>query len=69
MKKIAFISDYFVNDLIGGAELTTDAIMKFGAIRGFEVIAVHSHKVTVEALEQSKDDYHFIICNFFKTHL
>ena len=64
MKKIAFISDYFVNDLIGGAELTTDAIMKFGAIRGFEVIAVHSHKVTVEALQQSKDDYHFIICNF-----
>ena len=64
MKKIAFISDYFINDLIGGAELTTDAIINFGAFRGFAIVSVHSQKVTVTALEQSKDDYHFIVCNF-----
>ena len=37
MKKIAFISDYFISDGSGGAELTTDAIMRFGAERGFEI--------------------------------
>ena len=41
MKKIAFISDYFISDGNGGAELTTDAIMRFGAERGFEISAMH----------------------------
>ena len=40
MKKIVFISDYFINDGIGGAELTTNAIMNYGANRNFEIMAV-----------------------------
>ena len=66
MKKIAFISDYFLGDGIGGAELTTDAIMRFGAERGFEVGAVHCHKINKSVIEQSKDDFHFIVCNFIQ---
>jgi hypothetical protein len=43
MKKIAFISDYFIQDGIGGAELTTDAIIKFGAIRQQERAIESTH--------------------------
>ena len=64
MKKIAFISDYFIQDGIGGAELTTDAIMNFGSSRGFEVGSVHCNKINVDIMKNSKDDFHFIVCNF-----
>ena len=63
MKKIAFISDYFVNDGIGGAELTTDAIMNYGAQRGFEIGAVHCNKINVDVMKVSKDKFHFIYIN------
>jgi hypothetical protein len=66
MKKIAFISDYFVNDGIGGAELTTDAIMNYGAQRGFEIGAVHCNKINVDVMKVSKDKFHFIVCNFIQ---
>ena len=66
MKKIAFISDYFINDGVGGAELTTQAIMAFGADRGFEVGAVHCNKINVDIIKNSQDDFHFIICNFIQ---
>tara|TARA_R100001015_G_C4631522_1_gene194079 strand:+ start:925 stop:1785 length:861 start_codon:yes stop_codon:yes gene_type:complete len=67
MKKIIFICDYFLNtDGVGGAELTTDAIMRFGANRGFDIGAVHCNKVSIKAIEEVKDDYHFIICNFIQ---
>ena len=64
MKKIAFISDYFLQNGLGGAELTTDAIMKYGAQRDFEVSAIHCMKLTKEVIESSKDNFHFIVCNF-----
>jgi len=64
MKKIAFISDYFLEDGIGGAELTTNAIMVYGTKRDFEVNSVHCHKINVDVVENSKDDFHFIVCNF-----
>jgi len=64
MKKNIFICDYFLIDGIGGAELTTQAIMTNGAGKGFEVAAVHSAKVTKEILENTKEDVHIIVCNF-----
>ena len=64
MKKIAFISDYFIEDGIGGAELTTGAIMNYGAERGFEGGRVHCNKMNVDVMENSKDDFHFVVCNF-----
>lgn len=66
MKKIAFISDFFINDGVGGAELTTDAIMGFGADKGFNVVGVHCAKLNKKILDQNKDTYHFIVCNFFQ---
>jgi len=64
MKKIVFVSDYFVNDIIGGAELTTDAIMRFGKLKGFNINAIHCHKLSKKIIEQTKQDHHFVICNF-----
>lgn len=64
MKKIAFISDYFASDLIGGAELTTEAIMKFGSQRGVQVGRIHCQKTNKLLLEQNKNEFHFIVCNF-----
>ena len=64
MKKIIFIADYFINDGIGGAELTTDAIMRFGAQKEFNIAATHCHKLNKDILEQNKEDCHFIVCNF-----
>jgi hypothetical protein len=64
MKKIAFISDYFINDGIGGAELTTNTIMNSGAQKGFELAAIHCNKINKEVIEQNKDHVHFVVCNF-----
>ena len=64
MKKIAFISDYFIKDGIGGAELTTNAIMNYGVETDFEINSVHCNKINVDVLQNSKDDFHFIVCNF-----
>ena len=66
MKKIAFISDYFINDGVGGAEFTTDAIMRFGISKGFDVAPIHCRKLDKKILEHNKNTHHFIVCNFFQ---
>ena len=64
MKKIVFISDYFIIDGIGGAELTTQAIMMDGTERGFEIAAIHAGKVNKEILEKTTEEVHIVVCNF-----
>jgi hypothetical protein len=66
MKKIVFLADYFINDGIGGAELTTDTIMRHGIQKGFDINATHCHKLNKNILEQNKENYHFIVCNFIQ---
>ena len=66
MKNIAFISDYFITDGIGGAELTTNTIMNSGVEKGFDLSAIHCHKINKDIIEQSKDNIHFIVCNFIQ---
>ena len=68
MKKIAFISDFFISDGVGGAELTTDAIMRYGINRGFDVAPIHCAKLDKKTLDHNKDTHHFIVCNFFQLH-
>ena len=68
MKKIAFISDYFIEDGVGGAELTTNAIMQFGIERNFEITGIHCAKIDKKILDTNKDTHHFIVCNFFQLH-
>ena len=66
MKKIAFISDYYISDGVGGAELTTDAIVRAGVQKGFQLGTIHCYKINETTIQQNKDDFHFIVCNFIQ---
>jgi hypothetical protein len=57
---VVFVSDLSVTDYQGGAELTTDAIMKKAPCKTF---FVHSQSLTVDMLDKYKDR-HWVICNF-----
>lgn len=60
MKKILFVSDYFSDELIGGAELTSEALIESSP---FEVIKVKSQNVTMELLQEHHQD-HWIFGNW-----
>jgi hypothetical protein len=66
MKKIVFVSDFFIQDGIGGAELTTDAIMRYGAskINTFDIGAIRTTKLDTKIIDANKEDSYFIVCNF-----
>jgi len=63
ISKYIFIADMFSSDYIGGAELSTEAIMQKASKSSISISKIHSHRVTKEFLEQAKDS-HFIIGNF-----
>lgn len=52
--KVVFVSDMFVSDYQGGAELTTEALIKASPL---EVYKLHSKHVTLELLEQGHDKF------------
>lgn len=58
--KVIFVNDMFVEDYIGGAELTFQAIIDKCPEKSFKL---HSHLVTSDLIEQNKDCY-WILCNF-----
>jgi hypothetical protein len=47
--QVIFVADMFASDYVGGAELTTEALIKSSP---FEVFRLHSKHVTMELLEQ-----------------
>jgi hypothetical protein len=60
--KYVFVSDFFCEDLIGGAELTTEAFYQ-----GCPSVAtkIHSHSLT-EKMVSENPDKHWVITNFSK---
>lgn len=58
--KAVFVSDLFEKDYVGGAELTSEAIIEKAP---FPVFRVHSSALTIPMLEANVDK-HWIICNF-----
>lgn len=58
--KIIFVSDMFVEDYVGGAELTSQALIDSSP---FEVFKVHSRDVTLQLLQQGVDKF-WIFGNF-----
>ena len=60
MKKILFVSDFFSDELIGGAELTSEALI---ASSPFDVIKVKSQSVTIELLQKHAND-HWVFGNW-----
>ena len=51
---IVFVQDLFVQDYVGGGELTTQAIIEATKI---PILTVHSQKVTKQIIDQHKDKY------------
>ena len=58
--EIVFVSDMFVEDYVGGAELTSEALISSSP---FKVFKLHSKDVTVELLEEGHR-CHWIFGNF-----
>ena len=63
MTKIVFVSDFFVNEVAGGAELCNDALIKLLETK-FEVIRIKSQFLTEKVVFENKKKK-FIIANFF----
>ena len=63
MTKIVFISDFFVDEIRGGAELCNDALIKRLEKR-YSVEKIKSVNVTPELILKNFDSF-FIIANFF----
>ena len=64
MKNIAFISDLFLEIYVGGAELTTDAIMSYATKRNYPITASHCKNITKDVIDKNKENFSFIVCNF-----
>lgn len=60
-EKIIFVADLFAEDYAGGAELTSDALLKKSP---YEVIKIRSNQVTQEVLQNLQSCY-WIFGNFF----
>ena len=58
---IVFVSDFFIEDYAGGAELTTQALID--ASPNLEISKIHSSDVSLEALSGGMDKY-WIFTNF-----
>lgn len=58
--KYVFVSDLFVEDITGGAELTTEALIEH---KKDLCSKIHASSLTINLLNQNKDK-HFILCNF-----
>lgn len=59
---IVFVADFFVNDVTGGAELTTQALIE-SAPEDFRVLQIYARDVTKKTIEEGKDFY-WIFTNF-----
>ena len=61
MKKILFVADAFAEQYVGGAELTTDAIISYNKYN--QITKINCHQLSKDIILEFKD-FHFIICNF-----
>jgi len=63
MKKIIFIADLFLEQIVGGGELNNEEIIKKLRFFNYEVIKINSNLVTEQFVTNNKDSF-FIIGNF-----
>jgi len=62
MKTIVFVADLFVDDYVGGAELTTEAIIDKCKAK-YKIVKKNCKGLTKDFVLQNKDA-RFVICNF-----
>ena len=58
--QVIVVADYFVEDVTGGAELTTEALIRKSPLK---IQKVKSHLLSYQLLEQGQD-CHWIFCNY-----
>lgn len=61
--KIIYISDFFVNEVLGGGELNDFELLKILDSQGSNIEKIKSNHVTLHILKENKDS-NFIISNF-----
>ena len=60
---LVFVADLFVEDYIGGAELTTQALIDSAETHGIKVQKIHAHNVTLKTLESGSNKF-WVFGNF-----
>lgn len=63
MKKVLFVADAFSEDYLGGAELTTSALIEAGNRENIIIKKIRCKDVKKEHIQEMQD-VHWIICNF-----
>ena len=58
--QVIFVADYFLEDVTGGAELTTEALVRKAPVN---VQKIRSDKLSLKLLEEGQDCY-WIFCNY-----
>ena len=61
--KIAFIADFFANQILGGGELNNEELIDLLIADGHQVKKINSNTVTKNFIEENKDS-RFIVANF-----
>ena len=65
MKKIVYISDFFVDEISGGAEICDDILMSLFREDGFDVIKFKNADISDKHVKLYRScGYHFIVSNF-----
>ena len=62
-EKCIFISDFFVEDITGGAELNNEELIKILKNRGYDIVKKHCHDIDTSFVNDHLD-HCFIISNF-----
>ena len=62
-KNIVYISDFFLEDVCGGAELNDCELLNMLSLNGFDIQKIKSHDLKKQILDLNKDCF-FIVSNF-----
>ena len=63
MNNVVYISDAFLDDIIGGGELNDYELLQMLRDRGHSVVRRRTHRVTLDFINKNSDSF-FIISNF-----
>lgn len=65
VKKVIFISDYFLDEVTGGAEFCNDSLIKNYLSKNYEVYKLKSSTININFLLDNKDEF-YIIANYMQ---
>jgi hypothetical protein len=63
MNSITYVSDFFLNEIVGGGELNDDEVLKNLSSAGCSIVKLKSSELTIPIIRSLNDSF-FIISNF-----